>query len=76
MLYQLMHVGSSSFYPVLTGVPPTEDIKSLDLLDSVYRSLRYGCEIHYTTVMCVMNHDGTPSSESLKRIKEAQKGLT
>ena len=75
MLYQLMHVSASGFYPVLTGVPPTGDIKSLELLDSVYRSLRYGCEIHYTTVMCVMN-DGNISDESQKRIKEAQKDLT
>lgn len=75
MKYHLMHIGVLGSYPVLTGVPPTEDVGLLESLDDVYRRLRHGHGIYYTTLICETNDEGLITDCSFKRIEEARKDL-
>ena len=75
MKYHLMHIGVLGSYPVLTGVPPTDDVGLLKSLDDVYKKLRYGYGIYYTTLICETDDEGLITGISLKRIEEARKDL-
>ena len=74
MKYHLMHIGALGSYPVLTGVPPTEDVGLLESLADVYKKLRNGHGIYYTTLVCEVEED-LMTERTLKRIEEARKSL-
>ena len=75
MKYHLMHIGALGSYPVLTGVSPTDDAVLLQSLDDIYRKLRHGHGIYYTTLICEIDDNGLMNERSIKRIEEARKAL-
>jgi hypothetical protein len=75
MKYQLIHVNPNGYYAVLSGVPATDDVESLRMLDESYKKLRPGWGRLYKTVLCEIHESGRLTDESLKRVWEARESL-